>query len=222
MSLKNIPAEKRTFEICLDELKKHGQSQLRFVPYKLKTKELLDNVRITSAIKWVPHELKTYELCLNAVKGGQYALLYVPKKHKTEELCITALEYHYYQAFRYLPKKFINLDFYKKAIFKIGSIIEYFPEPEKTEYFCKIAVENRPHAIRYIPEKYVTYEFCLKILEKNFDLIYWMPEKYLNMKIYEEKTIDKNLLKLESYEYVINKFENRRTNSDLTFFKNGI
>ena len=209
MGIRDLPIEEQTYENCLKELQRN-QFSIRHIPYKLRTKELLSKINITFAIKWVPYEAKTYEMCLYAVEKNPNALLYVPKKYKTEELCLIALEYHNYSAFSYLPKKYKNIDFYKKAIYRFGGILEFFPENEKTQYYCRIAVENDSYAIEYTPEKFINNEFCKRMLEKNLDAIDRISEKYWTLKLCEDadkinKKLNKYKLRYKGYEYKINK-----------------
>ena len=166
MGLGKINKTKRTYSICLSALK-IGQNELKYVPYALRTKELLQGIAISSALKWVPPELKTYELCLDAVKKGKYALLYVPKKHKTEELCIAALRYNFNTAIRYIPKIFMNMHFYRNAVSQAGKIIQFIPEEKKSEFYCSVALESDPEAINYIPDKFKNDIKFLEHVEEN-------------------------------------------------------
>jgi hypothetical protein len=186
MGLKEIPRKERTFDVCLKELKK-GQSELKYVPHLLKTEKLLNRIIITAAIKWVPHELKTYELCLDAVKKGKYALLYVPRKYKTEDMCITALRYNFSTAINYLPKRYKNINFYKNAINQVGQIIQFFPDSEKTKFYCSVAFESDPKAIKYIPEIFKNDINFLRHVEENRLKVSEMIKRNLHYKtiVYE-------------------------------------
>jgi len=110
--LSSLPEIERTFEICYETIKL-SKMELKFVPYKYRTNELIKLIKhFNGVIKFIPHELKTYEMCFDAVKMNCYDLQYVPKKFKTKELCINAALYSRW-ALKYVPKKLITKEFFK-------------------------------------------------------------------------------------------------------------
>jgi hypothetical protein len=113
--LNSLPKEERTYGICYETIKLN-KMELRNVPYKHKTKDLLELMKhFNGVIKFIPHELKTFEICLDAVRRNCYDLQYVPRKYKTTELCMNAVLNNRWprRALKYVPKKIISREFFE-------------------------------------------------------------------------------------------------------------
>lgn len=93
MSLKEIPLEKITEEICRTAIQNNNTS-FRYVPDTFKTEELCSfAVSISgTTLKFVPESLKTDTLCRTAIQNFPWALKEVPEELKTKELCEFAFE----------------------------------------------------------------------------------------------------------------------------------
>ena len=110
--LSSLPKDKRTYEICYETVKIR-KMELKYVPYKYKTNELIKLMKhFNGVIKFIPYELKTYEMCLDAVGRNEHDLQYVPKKFKTKELCLNAVIFSKY-ALRYVPKKMLTKEYFE-------------------------------------------------------------------------------------------------------------
>jgi len=85
MRFKFVPYKYRTNELLA--LMKHFNGVIKFIPPELKTFEIcLDAVkRNCYDLKYVPKKFKTKELCISAVIHSRWALKYVPKKLITKE-----------------------------------------------------------------------------------------------------------------------------------------
>ena len=91
INLSKIPIDQRSYSMCIKAVAQNKMN-IRSVPYKFKTKELISNIKNFNGImKFLPYELKTYEICLNAMKRNRFDFKYVPRKYKTLDLCLESI-----------------------------------------------------------------------------------------------------------------------------------
>jgi hypothetical protein len=92
MSLRHIPEQFKTSELCLLAVQQDGRS-LEFVPSSLQTEDIcLNAVRENAdSVEFICPELLTEEICLEAVKQDGYALCYIPGELRTYEICLEAV-----------------------------------------------------------------------------------------------------------------------------------
>ena len=128
-SLKYVPEEMKTEEMCLEAVKQDGY-MIQFVPEEMITDDLclIAVKQYGYMIQFVPEEMKTEDLCLIAAKRNGHALKYIPDKMKTYELCLIAVK-------------------------QDGYTLEFIPDKIKTEEMCLIAVKQNGYALEYVPEE---------------------------------------------------------------------
>ena len=187
--LYKIPTNQRNYSLCLQAVSQDKRN-IRAVPYKYRTKELIKNIKHFNGImKFLPYELKTHEICLDAIERNRFDLKYVPRKHKTHDLCLTTIS-NSTESYRYIPKIVKTNEFYLKAIEINHYVFIYVPDDQKTPELCKMFLEKDGDLIRYVPKNLLTKELCLVAINNIDSSILNLPidiiEKYDLMPVLEK------------------------------------
>jgi hypothetical protein len=177
----------------------NGLTNIRlFLPDDLKTYDFYYNnlkKKLFDSIIQIPEKFRDYNMYKQAVSiivnNNQFINLYdIPGEFLNEEMCLYALE-HDVDRFEELPKKFLNYDFYKKAIANDSSIYNFLSlELKNDTNLIKIASKSKNNTycssfLVCVPDYKKTYKICLNA-SKNFentDNIRHVPGKYINKKI---------------------------------------
>lgn len=138
-------------------------------------------------LKDVPEKLITEEMCWQAVNSNGYALAYVPEKFKTEKMCIQAMimliiTWHpgWKKSFYdFVPQKFKNQDFLRKALRIHGKILEIIPQELITEEMCIEAVKSYGCALYHVPKEFKTEEICLEAVKENGYALAYVPHELI-------------------------------------------
>ena len=157
-------------------------NDLRFIPEKLRTKELCELAvqQNGRALDYVPARYKTKEFCELAVSHNGYALKYIPntffKKYKDYNMCKIAVEQNGL-SLEYVPEKLKTPELCELAVKQYGWTLEYVPEKLRTPNLCQLAVQQSRWSLQYVPEKLKTPEMCKLSVQKNGIALYYVPEE---------------------------------------------
>lgn len=128
-ALNHVPIEMRTFDLCLEAVKKCGYSALKYVPNEFKNREMyfeaLKNFDYFN-LKDIPVELRDREICFEAVKRCGSNLEYVPEEHKDEEMCMVAVKNTEgcYSVYAYFPEKYRSFGYWLYVEFGFSCLIK--------------------------------------------------------------------------------------------------
>ena len=150
MRLNNVPYEERTYNVCLEAVRKNGKA-LEFVPAKLKE--------------------EYPELCLEAVRKNGKAILFAPW---TRELWLEAVR-NDGDVIEYLPYRPENKDIFLEALRNKGEALRHLYPRERTKDLCLEAVKNDGEALNFVPEKFKTLEMCVAAFQNNPAAIEYSP-----------------------------------------------
>ena len=174
--LLDIPKDQRTFELCYKAVE-IDKMQLKYVPEKHKTEELIKTIRHYNGIlKFTPFVLKTYENCLDAVTRNPINIKHVPRKYKTTELCSKSLEWgHVEVSLKHIPKVIMEKISYCSAVSINPYIFLYIPDELKTEEICWAAIKYSKYLFRYIPQNLITKELWMYAIDNYDENINYLP-----------------------------------------------
>lgn len=135
----------------------------------------------------------TYEEWLKGIRVEGRQLCHAPEEFKTLELCLEAIKYDGYDAIRYVPAKFKDLDFYLYAIKEDARALQYIPDNFRTPEFYFEALKQNAKAFLYIPNCLLTYELCLETLKYDpnmrDEIVRNVPE-HIRVQIYRQEFVD--------------------------------
>lgn len=127
--LNHVPIEMRTFDLCLEAVKKCGNSAFKYVPDELKNREMYFEALKNSdyfGLKHIPVELRDREICFEAVKKYGSDLEYVPEEHKDEEMCLVAVKNKAwgYSVYQHFPEKYRSFGYWLYAEYGFDCLIK--------------------------------------------------------------------------------------------------
>ena len=156
-SLKGIPEEYITAEMCYTAITRLGSFEFAIVPEKFKTHEMcLIAVTFNGMnIQYVPEQLLTNDICVAAVQNTGMSLGFVPKEKLNRDICIAAVK-NDGPAICYIPRKMIDETLRRTAL----------------------VYGNGNTTLMYIPQELLTYELC-EIAVKHFCPINLVPQNFL-------------------------------------------
>ena len=167
--LSNIPQEYRTYEMCLEAVRRNG---------------------ITLCC--VPRDLRSYEICLYAVKQYGYVLSYVPIKYRDYGMCLTAVKSSGF-AIDYVPRVYLNKKLYIEAVKQNGRVLKYIPIEERDYEICKEALnqisKNMSFRI-FISNKEYENNVVIESIIQNKWILNYIPDEYKD-KLIQEFKLDK-------------------------------
>ncbi len=148
-SLSFVPWKERTYEVCLEHVKKDGWN-----------------------LTEVPDEYITYEMCLTAIENGA-SLEDVPEVFRTYELCWKAID-TYYNIFQYIPHEHRTRELCMHAFMTQPSVIDDMPLGFVNLKMCMYAIKKGTRLF-HVPPIYRTYGVCLEAVKRDHFDFSWVP-----------------------------------------------
>ena len=176
--LKFIPERLKTKELCESIIKNNGLS-LEYVPNKLKTKGMCELAvkQNGESLQFVSEELKTNELYELAVQNNGLSLSFIPERLRTRKICELAVKQDGL-ALRYVPDKCKTSEICKFAITQNGNAISSILTKYKTPELCKLAIIQNGLSLKFIPRELKTKDLCELAIKQNKLALQYVPKEY--------------------------------------------
>lgn len=205
--LGSIEYELRTFDVCLEIVKRHPES-FESIPYFLLTDSKLQTELVKHngmILEYVLPRHQTPEMCMEAVKNDYMAIQFV--HHQTPEICIEALKQDECgddKVMKYIKAVYQTPEVCKKGIeFSYGNCLRYIANPtheiiimalkenglnisdvdNQTPEYCMLAMENAGgmEILDNIHGKYQTPEICMEAIRRNPSELGYVENQTLEM-----------------------------------------
>ena len=136
----------------------------------------------------------------------------IPDEFKTEEMCLAAIgDIGYYRNIRYIPKKFITQEFYKKALELNHKLFRYIPDNFKTQEMCSKYLKEDPLYIMDIPNDMVTEDMGLQVAERKPEYFHLLSEELRYNEKFCKKALKLNpAVRKFMSGYVLNKIDKEK------------
>jgi hypothetical protein len=203
-NIRFIPYKYKTKELCEMAVRNDGYS-LQYVPEELKTKEMCELAieQNGMALQHVPEELgKKYFYDKEAKKNGEY-LRFIPDEYITKEMCESAFQQDI-QLYKDFPEHFKTYQYSLILIKNNSMLLCNVPEKLRTKELCELAVQQNGNSLQYIPMELRTFELCKLAVQNGGNALKFVPKQYQTYELCE-LAIQQNGLALE---YVSNKIKN--------------
>lgn len=163
--------------------------------------ETLMNRNYTAFVR-IPFEDRTKRLCdlYISLSWNAFRFPEIPEKYLTEELCLDSIS-HYPELIKYIPKKFMNENFYLSAVIRMDKFkccLQYIPENYITRIMCEIAVNKQSHQLQYVPKKFKSSTLCFTAAKRDIHVLKYIEAGILSDEMYKE-LLDMNL---NAFEYI--------------------
>lgn len=225
-SLKHVPSEKRTYDICVAALN-YKVYNFEFVPIELlegdKGKSLLLlaiekgsslGLAPLGFLNPLPVFTYEYEFYRELVKINGMELTYVPIQFKIKEMCEIALGNNVW-AIEFIPAEVLTLEMCISAI-KKSNVFEHIPEKFRTDLIYTIAISNDFMTLEDVPIKFITKEICEIALKNSALEIKFIPKEVLTLEMCVSAIRERDV-----FQYIPEKFRNN-TFYEMTFARNEI
>ena len=192
----------------------NNPSLISEIPQEYITQKLCDYVtnKDIKLIDIIPKQFITSKMCnkaLDSLKKHENAILikYVNPEELTEDICIFVASSQP-NLIKYIPKKYITLNFILKIIDNIYESyikfipFEHFKEKEREIIIEKILNKNPEAIIKFIPKKYLTKTIAEKLVKSEPSLINSLPKELITKEMLEYIN-SKNLYKKEKIQKMI-------------------
>ena len=167
VKINTIPKKALTYNICMEAVKKQGH-WLSNVPEEIITEEMcVEAVKSDTIVapRYIPERLRTKELYKKLFKLAPKIFWKIPKKFLDEQMIIDALKYDG-NNLEHLDEKMITSEYCNIALENNPMAIQYVPKKYITEGFCLELLQRDYRAFIYILEPLKTLERCIDVLNR--------------------------------------------------------
>jgi hypothetical protein len=183
-TLRNVPLEHRTADICYVALNRDFENNFGHVPGQFKTREMCER-SVDVCPFWfntIPDQFKTRAMCKKAVRAYACNLVFVPEDLLDREMCLWAIN-HSDWALKYIPVAKRTVELCWLAVANFGPVLEFVPEELKTWKMCQLAIrKNKGKALRFVPERFKTKSLCWLAFTRNWNgpmaVMHLIPEQF--------------------------------------------
>lgn len=175
--IRNVPEEKRTFDMCkvaVDNPKFYQDrnlfnyypaGQYSYIPDKFLTKELCLTAinHDSTSIERVPEQLLTPEFYREAIALNGNVIFRTPDKLRTPELLLLAIKHG--AAHVLDGADIMTPEFYQKAVEANGNALGYVPREYQTPEMFYEALKQGKYALKDVPSELRTLRICLAAIK---------------------------------------------------------
>ena len=197
-SLKYIPADKLTKEICdIGAATQYYQANFEYVPEKYKDQQFYEKMfeHTIHCINLIPEHMITMEMCYHVLSGRPEYIKYIPNKLKTLDVCVYATNkvyqnhYHVEEILKHVPDNIkSNMDFWVLTINNGSCMFKFLPKQfyDDSRFHTQIKmIKYRNCELQYIPIQLKTKQFYLNCID-------WMwPNEFEGTELYKDLFVDK-------------------------------